>query len=203
VPADVLAASLARVPWQPASAPDTVQTGPPSARGGTERLQAADVRPQAAAAAVSFASTGAPSTLAAAGAEPDGRKRGPGPLTVRIMRATAKSRIALWVLGVVALCLLATIAVLLRTLATEQRITVVAAPVAQIPPPPRATTTAATPPAPSDSVSKIAPLPTIEAPVARETPVMQTPPSVPRKKPEVTQTPPPKNAKSPLEMPLQ
>ncbi len=203
VPADVLAASLARIPWQPSSAQDTVQTGPPSARGGTERLQAGDVRPQAAAAAVSFPPPGAPSTLAAAGPEPDRRKQAPGPLTVRIMRATAKSRIALWVLGAVALCLLATIAVLLRALATERSITVVAAPVTQPLPPPRATASAPAPPAPSDSISKIAPLPTIEAPAARETPITQTPPSVPRKKTEVTRTAPPKNAKSPLEMPLQ
>jgi serine/threonine-protein kinase len=209
VPADVLAASLARVPWQLSSAPDTVQTGPPSARGGTERLHAGDVRPQTAAAAVaavSFASTGAPATLPAAGGVEE-RKRKPGPMTERIMRATAKSRAALWVLGVVAVCLLATIAVLLRTLATERRITVVAVPAASVPPLTRpvasATTAAATPPAASDTVSKIAPLPTLESPLAKEAPVAPTTPSTQRKKVDVPGAPPSKTSRSPLEMPLQ
>ena len=101
VPPDVLAASLARVTWAPSSAPDTVQTGPPSARGGTERLQPGDIRPRGAAAgAVSQAPPGAPGgTLAAAGGGLEARKRKPGPMTERFMRAAARSRMALWVLG--------------------------------------------------------------------------------------------------------
>jgi hypothetical protein len=216
---EVLAASLARVPWAPSSAPNTVQTGPPSARGSTARMdavgaphyaQAPGTRPQAqvVAGAVSQVPGNAPATLPAAGAGAavggdEKPRRKPGPMTERILRATARSRTALWVLGVIAVCLLATIALLLRTLATERRVTAVTAPVAPLTLPQPATAASATPPAPSDSVSKIAPLPTIEAPAAHEAPVATTPATAPRRKADVAPTPPAKAARSPLEMPLQ
>jgi serine/threonine protein kinase len=202
VPADVLAASLARVPWAPSSAPDTVQTGPPTApptrRGTTERMQSVDGQPRGAVAAVSQISTAAPPTLPAAGAGRDERPRNPGPMTERFLRAAARSRRALWALAGIALCLLATVAVLLRTRVSEPSATTLAGPAAPITPPERATASLS-----SKTGPMIAPSPTIDAPAAREGTVASTPTIPPRRKAEVAPTPPPKGARSPLEMRLQ